>query len=148
MHHYFAAVLAAAVLEEIDALPCPECQACIGNRYAERALGEGGSDMRRHVVWSFVSMDDPRAAFRNDPPEKFHKVALHLFIGILLYEERRRSVPAEQREQARPHTAHFDESFGFGGEFIEPLPLRCNREPFCCCCMNGSPISVRISRSR
>src|SRR5918994_1759882 len=85
--------------------------------------------MCRHVVWTFLSMHDPGTVFRNDPPEEFDEVALHLLVGILLYEDRCRGVLAEKREQARPDTAPFHESLGLVGEFIEPLPLRRHREP-------------------
>lgn len=54
--HHLAAVRAAAVLEEVDALPRPEDEPAAREGDGKRNLSEGGPDMGRHVIRSLAAV--------------------------------------------------------------------------------------------
>jgi len=66
----------------------------------ELRLQERGSDMRRHVIQAFASMDVTLAVLRRDRLEKPFQIRQDIRAGILLNEKRGGGMAAENREQA------------------------------------------------
>jgi hypothetical protein len=56
MQHDFAIMRRAAMLEEIDALPCAERELSVDDRNGKMRLRQRGADMRRHIVGPFHVM--------------------------------------------------------------------------------------------
>ena len=89
-----------AVLEEIDALPGTEHELAVHDRHRELHLGQGGFQMRRHVVRPLIVVFVESRASGRESVEEFFKVAPHGRRRILLDEQRGRGVTAEECEQA------------------------------------------------
>ncbi len=89
------------MLEEIDPLPCPQRKAARFDRNGYLHLRQRRADMRWHIVRPLRIMHVQLPAFRCDPRKKAEKIFLHIGIGIFLYEQRSRRMPAEQSQ--KPH---------------------------------------------
>jgi hypothetical protein len=103
VQHDLAAVGMDAVLEEVDALPGAEDEAAVQDGDGELDLREGGFEVGGHVVEAFVVVEVGAVRWRHvggDVVEVGEDVALHGGVGVLLDEQRRRGVAAEDGEQA------------------------------------------------
>src|SRR5438105_3017661 len=67
MQDELAAVPGGAVLEDVDRLPRAERERAVDDRDRELGRGEGGADVRRHVVGTFGGMAVEAVVLRNDP---------------------------------------------------------------------------------
>jgi hypothetical protein len=99
VQHDLAAVGMDAVLEEVDALPGAEDEAAVQDGDGELDLREGGFEVGGHVVEAFVVVN-VGTVVGGDVVEVGEDVALHGGVGVLLDEQRRRGVAAEDGEQA------------------------------------------------
>ena len=107
MQHHASPLRTRAVLEHVDALPGPQRHPSADHRNRNARLGECGTDVRGHIVWTFCIV--PVAVFlRSEPLEKIRQIQHHVRIGVLLNHQRRRGVLDEQRQQA---------GFRFGGSY-------------------------------
>lgn len=77
----------ATVLEDVEALPCTEKKPPVFDGDRELSRQQGGTDMRGHVVGSFVVVAIAAASLRHERAKEVGKIALHLRRGILLDEE-------------------------------------------------------------
>ena len=82
--------------------------------------------MRRHVIRPFQQMRQiahlRRIRRRHQPREIGQEVALHVWIGVLLDQQRGRGVPHKERQQPIPLPGK--PSGHIIGEFVERLPAR------------------------
>jgi len=92
-----APVRAAAVLEDVDPLPRSKQQLPLIDRYRKPGLRKRGPQMGRHIIQALALVDIALAILWRDRLEKPLNVSPHLGIGILLDEQGRRSMAAEER---------------------------------------------------
>ena len=73
----------AAVLHEVEALPCAQRQRPRAHRNVQRNPGQHGLDVRRHVVRSFHGMD-PRPVLGRHQAQRRGEVGLYVGVGVFL----------------------------------------------------------------
>ena len=81
-----------AVLREIETLPGPDREPAANDRNMQGHAVDHRFHMRRHVVRAF-GVVHPAGIGRRQPVERGHEIGLHVGIGILLDDQRRRGVP-------------------------------------------------------
>jgi hypothetical protein len=123
MQNQFAAMRRSPVLEEIDALPRAERQIPADNRNGKMRLRQRGAYMRRHVVRTFGIVLVHRR-FRRDALEISFHVGANGRVGILLNEQRRRGVAAEDRHESGLATLRLEKSAHLA-RHIGEAALRC-----------------------
>ena len=88
MRNHLTAVWRVAVLEQVNALPCAQCQmpVCDRNRQADRH--HRGFDVGGHVVWPLVGVGQVGHAcvgcWWHQTVEEVLQVCLHLGVGVFL----------------------------------------------------------------
>ena len=82
--------------------------------------------VRRHVVVAFRGVDEERVAVGHEPLEKRLQIAPHIRIGVFLDEQRSRSMPQMQCQQAVLELVFVHPFFDLAREFIKPAPARRN----------------------
>src|SRR5262249_5850765 len=97
LQHDFASVRPRAMLGNIDALPRTERERPANHRDVERHAGEHGLHMRRHVVRP-LRIVNPAGSRGCKALERARKIAAHVWIGILLDDQRSRSMPREEEQ--------------------------------------------------
>ena len=100
MHRDAPLVRAGAVLEQVDALPAAEIRPAGVDRDREMGRGQGGADVRRHVVRAFLGVPVVAQVLRHDAPEELVEIVQHVRIGVLLDQERCRGVVQVEGQQA------------------------------------------------
>ena len=108
-----------AMFEQIQALPCAEHHLSMLDRHRQLHLRQRGAQMRRHVVETFGVVFVALGVFGREAREVALEVALHRRIGVLLDQQRRGRMAAEQRQQPGARFLAGDEAAGLIGEFDE-----------------------------
>ena len=121
MQSQVSLVRAAAVLEDVDALPGSERGATLANGDGELSLGEGGSDVSRHVVGTFHGVSVEAVVFGDEAAEEGFEIADDVRVGVFLDEQRGGGVAEEDGEQAFLDVEAIDPGAGFSGDFVETL---------------------------
>jgi len=93
-----------AVFAQVDSLPDAEHQLAILDGDAERCAEECRLDVGRHVVRSLRRVA-VRKRFRRDSAQRHFQVAGHIRVGILVDDQRRRSVLQEGVQQSHTQCA-------------------------------------------
>ena len=75
------------MLEYIEALPCAERQLASDERNRQAGPGQGGSDMRCHVVGTFCGVPVTFAVLRDELFEEVAHIERDVGVGILLYDQ-------------------------------------------------------------
>ena len=89
------------MLGEIETLPSAEPKFLANHRDVERYAGEHRLDVSRHIVRPF-NIVHPAGIGGCEPLERGDKIALHIRIGVLLDDERRRRVAQKKAVARRP----------------------------------------------
>jgi hypothetical protein len=89
----------AAMLEQVNALPGAERRLAVHDRNRQLNLRQRRAQMRRHVVGAFVIVLITSLLFRRQLLEECFQIGAHFPGRILLNEQRRRGVLAENGEQ-------------------------------------------------
>jgi hypothetical protein len=92
---------ASAMLEKVNALPRAEQEAPTRNRNCQRCLRQRALDVCGHVVGTLGSVYEERIALRHQVLEKGEQISLDVGIGVLLYQQGSRGMPAENVCQPR-----------------------------------------------
>src|SRR5271165_2639146 len=121
MQRHLAPMRTTAMLDQEDALPCPQRQRAADHRQGELGLRQRDAQMRRHVVCAFAVVLIERAILGREPLEKLLQVAQNGRVGVLLDEQRRGSMAAEDREQAGLYPLLGDEMLERRRDGIEAL---------------------------
>ena len=104
MKHNFPTVRPIAVLEKINALPSSQKQPAVGYWYGEGHRRQCSLDVSGHVIDAFGAVNDPAhgrvIGRRHEATEEDIQIAAHVWIRILLDEQRTRRVTYEHREQS------------------------------------------------
>ena len=116
-----------AVLEHVDSLPRPERQTTTDHRDRQARLGQRGTQMRGHVVRTFVVMLI-FARFRRDPGEITLEIAPRGGRGVLLDQQRCGGVPDEYRQQTRLDAGAIDPAANRVGTVMETLTASLDRQ--------------------
>jgi len=111
---------AAAMLEQIDALPRPKRESAVDQRDRELDLRECRAEMRRHVVRALVIVQIFARLWR-DPRKICFEIGANLGRRVFLDEERGGGVAAEYRQQTFHHPLIADPSFDRVGDVDEAL---------------------------
>ncbi len=91
------------MLEQINPLPSSQGEPAVHDRDGEVHVGQRRSDMGGHVVIAFVCMPiSPRLLWRDAFKERL-QIGADVPRRILLNEQSRRGVSAEQRQEPGPH---------------------------------------------
>src|SRR6266446_6166909 len=99
------------MLGNIDALPRAERERSTNHRNVKRHAGKHGLHMRRHVVGPFGIMS-PGGIHGCKAIERTRKIAAHVRIGILLDDQRSRSMPHEEKQRTVLRPALGNETHG------------------------------------
>ena len=113
------------MFEEVDALPGSEGKSAVDERDGELHLGERCFEMGRHIVRSFGVMLVGTGLGR-EVIEVGDEVRAHSGVGVLLNEEGRGGVAAEDGEQAGVHRLLLNPLVDGGRAFVEALAPRCD----------------------
>src|SRR5688500_13883243 len=113
-----------SMLEKIDALPGAEHELPVHDRNAQVHLGQGRLQMRRHVVGTFVVVLIESRTLRRELIEELLQVATHGRRRVLLDDEGRGSVPAEQRQQSGTYVLLRHPRTHVVGEFMKAAARR------------------------
>lgn len=100
---------AVAVLPEEDALPGAQGAAAVGDGDTEGGLGEGGSDVRGHVVGALRCVNEERISIGDEARKESIEVTLDVGVGVLVDDQRSARVVHEDRAQT-----FYDAGFGDG----------------------------------
>ena len=87
VEHDVSTMRMSAMLEDVDALPCAQCKLAVAHRYGKLDRCQCASDVRWHVIRTFNRVPEPGRVFRYEPFKEFREVALHIRIGVLLYDQ-------------------------------------------------------------
>src|SRR5262245_212853 len=85
---------------EIDSLPGAKGEAAALDGNGEVHGGEGGTDVGRHVVIAFRSVDEQRVAVGHKTREEGFQVAADIGVGIFLNQKRGGGMPEVEGEEA------------------------------------------------
>ena len=114
-------VRAAAVLEDVDALPGSERGAAPANGDGELTLGEGGPDVSRHVVGTFHGVGVELVVLGDKAAEEVFEISDDIGVGVFLDEQRGGGVSEEDGEEAFLNAETLDPGAGLSGDFVETL---------------------------
>ena len=114
-------VRAAAVLEDVDALPGSERGAAAENGDGELTLGEGGPDVSRHVVGTFHGVGIEVVVLGDKAAEEGFEISDDIGVGVFLDEQRGGGVSEEDGEEAFLDAETLDPGAGLSGDFVETL---------------------------
>src|SRR5690348_2819918 len=115
------------MLEQEDALPGAEYRLAVLDGNGQLARGEGGAEMRRHVVGTFLVMFIA-GAFGGDALEIGFEVPARGRCSILLDDERRGGMAAKKGRQPLVDAGAGDELAHRIRKFVEAGPNRLNRQ--------------------
>jgi len=93
-----AVMWAAAMLEQVDALPCAERESAVNQRDRELDLSERGAEVRGHVVRAFVVVEI-LSRFGGYAGEIGFEIGPDFGGGVFLDQERGGGMAAEYRQQ-------------------------------------------------
>lgn len=116
-----AAVRDGAVLEQVDSLPGSEGRLAVDDGDGEVSQGQGGADVRGHIVGAFDGVAVEAAVFGGEALEKCFQVVAHVGIRIFLNGERGGGVLDEQSQQPGTESLLAHPGGDFGGDLVEPL---------------------------
>ena len=91
---------AASMLEQVNALPGTQHQFAITNRYRNLHQRQGAANVRRHVVFAFHDVPIERPILSDQPPKEGLQIAPHVGVGVLLNDQRRAGMLAEDGQQS------------------------------------------------
>src|SRR5688500_2932711 len=97
-----------AVFKEIDALPCAQEHASVGNRDGLGSSGEGHADVAGHVVGAFAGVLKPRGVFGYEAVEEFMEIVPCGGIGVFHDDETATGVADEDMDGALLNAAGFE----------------------------------------
>lgn len=115
------------MFEQENALPCAKGKLAANNGKRKARLGESRADVSRHVVRPFVVMFVSRA-LRSNPLEIGLDVAAGGRRSILLDQQRRRGVAAEDGEQTFFHALRRDPAQDLPADIDETLAVGFDRK--------------------
>ena len=78
-----------SVFPKKNPLPCPERTPPVADRNGERCLGEQTTDMRRHIVWTFLIVDESAVAIAHEIRHKSFDISAHIDVRVLRENQRR-----------------------------------------------------------
>src|SRR6185437_302540 len=111
-------------LPEINSLPRAELQIARGDRNHDRALGEHGADVRRHVVRSLGVVLVSGITVRRQAAHESFEVAPNARVPVLPDENRRARMQHENMAEAIHHTAFTHDGRQLLGELEETPATR------------------------
>ena len=114
---------AVAVFPQVDALPGAQIQSAIGDWNADGGGRDGGPDMCRHVIGSFIGVDEQRVAIWAEPGKEGVEIPSHIGVGVFLYDKRGRGVVDKDVADARADGAGCDR-VGHLGRDVSEAPAR------------------------
>ncbi len=104
MRRNIATVRSVAMFKKINALPCAKHHFAVGDRNTEVRWQQGGLDVRRHVIGTFVGMGQIRHAGvccrRHQTGEIVLQIRLHFRVCVFLNDQTGRCVLDKQRQKA------------------------------------------------
>ena len=115
-----AAMRAAAMLEEVDALPCAERESAVDQRDRQLDLRERGAEVGWHVVRAFIVVEI-LSRFGRYAGEIGFQVGPDFGRGVFLDEERGGGVAAEYRQQTFRHLLFAEPADDLVGDINEAL---------------------------
>ena len=121
-------VRAAAVLEDVDALPGSERGAAPANGDGELTLGEGGPDVSRHVVGTFHGVGVEAVVLGDKAAEEGFEISDDIGVGVFLDQQRGGGVSEEDGEEAFLDAETLDPGAGLSGDFVETLTAGWNSD--------------------
>ena len=124
-----SAVRGAPVFPEVYALPRPKAQPAIRYGDAQVYGGQGGPDVRWHVIGSFDRVFEQPIAVGYESIEEALEVRADIGIGIFLNDERRGRVLEVQGAQAGPNACQCDLFLDVVRDVIEPASSRRDAKP-------------------
>jgi hypothetical protein len=109
------------MLGDVNALPRAERHLAAGDGYVQRYAVDHGFDMRGHIVGAFGIMN-PACILGRDPFEGRDKIGLHVRIGILLNDKRRRGMPQIKQHDTIARLDIAQEARDLSRYFKKPSP--------------------------
>ena len=128
--HDLARPSMAAVLPQEDALPGTQSEAPLEDRNGEGRGGQGGLDVRGHVVRPFFGVGVESVAFGNQPIEPVLEVGGGFRSRVLLDGQAGRGMTDEQCCKTFLDTGSRDRLGDFAGDFEQALSGRLDGEAF------------------
>jgi len=89
----------AAVFPEVDSLPGSQREAPVRDGDGEVHGGQGGANVRRHVIVSFDRMPEERITVGHETGEESFQITAHVRVGIFLDQQGSRSVTEMEGQQ-------------------------------------------------
>lgn len=132
------------MLEEINPLPRAKPQPARSDRDRNLRLGQGGADMRGHVVQSFALMEVAPIIFRRKLAEKTLQIGADIRVRIFLNEEGRRGMATKNREEAARYFLRRHPSGNGRGDLDQPLTIRRNLKMVKDLMQDGFPFQRRV----
>jgi hypothetical protein len=128
MHGDFPVVGRAPMLEEINTLPGSQRESAIPDRNGAVHAGQGGADVRGHVVGAFVCVTVSPGPLRRQAVEERLEIGANVRRRVLLNEQSGRGVPAEQGQEPGSHVVRSQPIEDIAGNLDEPAPGGSNWE--------------------
>ena len=112
------------MLPEVDPLPGPQRKLALADGDGKVDGRQRSADVGWHVVVALDRVREERIAVRHEARKEALQIAPHIRVGILLYEQRGRSVAEVQGDQAVAETVLTNPVCNLGGEVIEATSAR------------------------
>ena len=109
------------MFKQVNSLPRPEDRCAVHHGNGKAAIGQGGPDVRRHIVRPFTGMPIKRRILTNQPTKKCNEIVLNVRIGVFLDGKGRAGVSAEYRQQAGSDLQAGDPAAYLFRDLVEPL---------------------------
>ena len=117
-HEYRSAMPASAVLPNVNALPCPECQPATHHGNGLGASSQSASHVGGHVVGAFRVVFPP-LPMRHQLVHESREVPQDCRVCVLLDHQAGRSMLEERSTGTRVHATARDDSAQLGGHVVE-----------------------------
>jgi hypothetical protein len=124
MQDYFSLMRRATMLPQVNTLPRAQAQPPLHNRDGNIDPGQSRSNMSRHVILPFHRVHKHGITVPNKVTEKGFKIATNIRVGVLLDQQRSRSVPDLQRNQSVLELVLRNPAGDCIGEFVETTTSR------------------------
>lgn len=107
MYKDLPVVVAATMLPQVNTLPGSESEPTLDDRNVLTGVGQGGADVRWHIISTFCAMP-VGAILRYKAAQESLQVYQHIRIRILLDEQAGGGMADEKGTQARMHSCRLD----------------------------------------
>ena len=126
------------MFEEKESLPSAKAHAVADDGDVFVDVGEAHADVRRHVVWALIGVDEIRSVLRNKMVEKVVEVGASRRVGVFHDDETATRVLDEDSAETIAYSCLSNNGLNLRGDFVGALAS----------CREGEFSGVDVHKSR